>query len=212
MVSLRCCLRGATGGRSPFFFKFNANFRPFSSLIPFLPQKQRKLNEKGKLCRAQVKGQEEYEAVIGIETHVQLSTATKAFYSCLSKYSSKPNNNVCPVCMGLPGCLPILNEKVVEHAAKLGLALHCQLSLNSKFGRKQYFYPDLPKGYQISQFDIPIAQNGFIDVDLPMEFGGGHRRFCITTVHIEEDAGKLIHTGNDRITGFFYSQVSVPSN
>lgn len=98
--------------------------------------------------------------------------------------------------MGLPGALPVLNSKVIEFAVKLGLALNCKLSLNSKFDRKQYFYPDLPKGYQISQFDVPIAAGGFIDVDLPVEYGGGHRKFGITRVHMEEDAGKLLHAEN----------------
>lgn len=135
-----------------------------------------------------------YEAVIGIETHVQLSTLTKAFCGCAYNYGSQPNTNICPVCMGLPGALPVLNSKVIEFAVKLGLALNCKLSLNSKFDRKQYFYPDLPKGYQISQFDIPIAANGYIDLDLPVELGGGHRRFGITRVHMEEDAGKLLHS------------------
>ena len=106
--------------------------------------------------------------------------------------------------MGLPGALPVLNSKVIEYAVMLGVALNCKLSLNSKFDRKQYFYPDLPKGYQISQFDIPIATNGFIDLDLPLEFGGGHRRFGITRVHMEEDAGKLLHTGSGS-----YSQVII---
>lgn len=137
-----------------------------------------------------------YEAVIGIETHVQLSTLTKAFCSCPYNYGAQPNTSVCPVCMGLPGALPVLNSKVTEYAVKLGLALNCELSLSSKFDRKQYFYPDLPKGYQISQFDIPIASGGYLDVDLPLEFGGGHRKFGITRVHMEEDAGKLLHTGN----------------
>lgn len=136
----------------------------------------------------------DYEAVIGIETHVQLSTLTKAFCSCAYSYGTPPNTTVCPVCMGLPGALPVLNSKVIEFALKLGLALNCKLSLNSKFDRKQYFYPDLPKGYQISQFDVPIASGGYIDVDLPVEFGGGHRRFGITRVHMEEDAGKLMHS------------------
>ncbi|KAF8392129.1 hypothetical protein HHK36_022471 [Tetracentron sinense] len=139
----------------------------------------------------------EYEAVIGIETHVQLSTLTKAFCSCPYLYGSQPNTCVCPICMGLPGALPVFNSKVIEFAVKVGLALNCNLSMNSKFDRKQYFYPDLPKGYQISQFDIPIATGGFIDLDLPMEFGGGHRRFGITRVHMEEDAGKLLHSGNE---------------
>lgn len=149
----------------------------------------------------------EYEAVIGIETHVQLGTATKAFCSCPSQYGSEPNANVCPVCMGLPGALPVLNEVVVESGVKLGLALQANIALKSKFDRKQYFYPDLPKGYQISQFDIPIAEKGFIEVDLPVEFGGGHRRFGVTRVHMEEDAGKLIHAGNDRLSGSSSSQV-----
>ncbi|KAJ6719341.1 GLUTAMYL-TRNA(GLN) AMIDOTRANSFERASE SUBUNIT B MITOCHONDRIAL [Salix purpurea] len=138
----------------------------------------------------------DYEAIIGIETHVQLSTLTKAFCGCPYNYGAQPNTSICPVCMGLPGALPVLNSKVIEFAVKLGLALNCKLSLNSKFDRKQYFYPDLPKGYQISQFDIPIATNGYVDLDLPMEFGGGHRRFGITRVHMEEDAGKLLHSGN----------------
>ncbi|KAF3457534.1 hypothetical protein FNV43_RR02192 [Rhamnella rubrinervis] len=138
----------------------------------------------------------DYEAIIGIETHVQLNTLTKAFCNCPYSYGSPPNTSVCPVCMGLPGALPVLNSKVIECAVKVGLALNCKLSLNSKFDRKQYFYPDLPKGYQISQFDVPIAAGGFIDLDLPVEFGGGHRRFGITRVHMEEDAGKLLHSDN----------------
>ncbi|CAK7327329.1 unnamed protein product [Dovyalis caffra] len=141
----------------------------------------------------------DYEAIIGIETHVQLSTLTKAFCGCPYNYGAQPNTTICPVCMGLPGSLPVLNSKVIEFAVKLGLALNCNLSLNSKFDRKQYFYPDLPKGYQISQFDIPIATNGYVDLDLPVEFGGGHRRFGITRVHMEEDAGKLLHSGNGRV-------------
>ncbi|KAL0287226.1 UNVERIFIED_CONTAM: Glutamyl-tRNA(Gln) amidotransferase subunit B, chloroplastic/mitochondrial [Sesamum angustifolium] len=125
-----------------------------------------------------------YEAVIGIETHVQLSTHTKAFCSCPYNYGAQPNTSICPICMGLPGALPVLNSKVIEYAVKVGLALNCKLSLSSKFDRKQYFYPDLPKGYQISQFDIPIASGGYLDVDLPLEFGGGHRKFGITRVHM----------------------------
>ncbi|KAI3859997.1 hypothetical protein MKW92_050832 [Papaver armeniacum] len=130
----------------------------------------------------------DYEAVIGIETHVQLSTLTKAFCSCPYNYGSQPNTTVCPICMGLPGALPIFNSKVIECA----------------FDRKQYFYPDLPKGYQISQFDVPIASDGYVDLDLPLEFGGGHRKFGITRVHMEEDAGKLMHSE----TGM-YSQVDL---
>ncbi|XP_049344557.1 glutamyl-tRNA(Gln) amidotransferase subunit B, chloroplastic/mitochondrial [Solanum verrucosum] len=149
----------------------------------------------------------DFEAVIGIETHVQLSTLTKAFCSCPYNYGSPPNTSVCPVCMGLPGALPVLNSKVIECAVRVGLALNCKLSLNSKFDRKQYFYPDLPKGYQISQFDVPIASGGYLDVDLPLEYGGGHRKFGITRVHMEEDAGKLLHTD-----GGSYSQERVDLN
>lgn len=152
----------------------------------------------------------DYEAIIGIETHVQLSTHTKAFCSCPYNYGSQPNTTVCPICMGLPGALPALNSKVIQSAVKLGLALNCKLSLRSKFDRKQYFYPDLPKGYQISQFDVPIATEGFVDLDLPVEFGGGHRRFGITRVHMEEDAGKLLHTGNGSHSEVDLNRAGVP--
>lgn len=152
----------------------------------------------------------DYEAIIGIETHVQLSTLTKAFCSCPYNYGSQPNTSICPICMGLPGALPVLNSKVIEFAVKLGLALNCKLSLNSKFDRKQYFYPDLPKGYQISQFDIPIATGGYVDLDLPLEFGGGHRKFGITRVHMEEDAGKLLHSGNGDYSQVDLNRAGVP--
>ncbi|CAN0923869.1 Glutamyl-tRNA(Gln) amidotransferase subunit B, chloroplastic/mitochondrial [Linum grandiflorum] len=152
----------------------------------------------------------DFEAVIGIETHVQLSTLTKAFCSCPYSYGAQPNTCVCPVCMGLPGALPVLNSKVIESAVKLGLALNCKLSFTSKFDRKQYFYPDLPKGYQISQFDIPIASGGSIDLDLPLEFGGGHRRFGITRIHMEEDAGKLMHSGNGSYSQVDLNRAGVP--
>lgn len=151
-----------------------------------------------------------YEAVIGIETHVQLSTFTKAFCSCPYLYGSQPNTTICPTCMGLPGTLPVLNSKVVEFAVKLGLALNCEISMTSKFDRKQYFYPDLPKGYQISQFDIPIATKGFTDLDLPVEFGGGHRRFGITRVHMEEDAGKLLHAESGSYSQVDLNRAGVP--
>ncbi|GMH18769.1 hypothetical protein Nepgr_020610 [Nepenthes gracilis] len=151
-----------------------------------------------------------YEPIIGIETHVQLSTMTKAFCGCPYNYGSQPNTNICPVCMGLPGSLPVLNSKVIEFAVKLGLALNCKISLNSKFDRKQYFYPDLPKGYQISQFDIPIATGGHVDLDLPVEVGGGHRRFGITRVHMEEDAGKLLHSDNGTHSRVDLNRAGVP--
>ncbi|CAH9103929.1 unnamed protein product [Cuscuta europaea] len=146
----------------------------------------------------------DFEAIIGIETHVQLSTLTKAFCGCPYTYGAFPNTNICPVCVGLPGALPVLNLKVIESAVKVSLALNSKLSPRSKFDRKQYFYPDLPKGYQISQFDMPIATGGYLDLDIPVEFGGGHRRFGITRVHMEEDAGKLLHIGD-----MSYSQVDL---
>lgn len=152
----------------------------------------------------------DYEPIIGIETHVQLSTNTKAFCNCPYNYGSFPNTSICPVCMGLPGALPVLNSKVIEFAVKLGLALNCELAFDSKFDRKQYFYPDLPKGYQISQFDVPIASSGFLDVDIPLEYGGGHKRFGITRVHMEEDAGKLLHTENGNYSQVDLNRAGVP--
>lgn len=138
---------------------------------------------------------QEFEAVVGIETHVQLGTQTKAFCCCPSQYGAEPNSNVCPVCMGHPGVLPVVNRSMVELAVRVGVALNCRIAPRSKFDRKQYFYPDLPKGYQISQFDVPLAEGGFVDVELPVEAGGGHRRFGVTRAHLEEDAGKLLHGG-----------------
>lgn len=152
----------------------------------------------------------DYEPIIGIETHVQLSTNTKAFCNCPYNYGSFPNTSICPVCMGLPGALPVLNSKIIEFAVKLGLALNCELAFDSKFDRKQYFYPDLPKGYQISQFDVPIASSGFLDVDIPLEYGGGHKRFGITRVHMEEDAGKLLHTENGNYSQVDLNRAGVP--
>ena len=134
-----------------------------------------------------------YEAVIGIETHVQLNTNTKAFCNCSTTYGNEPNTQTCPVCLGFPGTLPALNANVVKKAVKLGLGLNCEVRTRSKFDRKQYFYPDLPKGYQISQFDEPYGERGYVDVVLPVEDGGGERRVGITRAHIEEDAGKLTH-------------------
>ena len=135
----------------------------------------------------------EYEAVIGIETHVQINTKTKAFCKCSTTYGNEPNTQTCPVCMGFPGTLPVLNESVVRKAVTLGVGLNCELRNTSKFDRKQYFYPDLPKGYQISQFDEPYGERGFVDVVMPVEDGGGERRVGITRAHMEEDAGKLTH-------------------
>jgi len=139
-----------------------------------------------------------YEPVIGLEVHVQLLTATKAFCGCANRFGAAPNTNICPVCLGLPGSLPVLNAKAVEFATLAALALRCEVRERSIFARKNYFYPDLPKGYQISQFDKPIAEHGFISVPTA---DGSMKKIGITRLHMEEDAGKSIHDGfNDSAT------------
>lgn len=148
----------------------------------------------------------QYEAVIGLETHCQLSTNTKIFCNCSTTFGSDPNENVCPVCMGMPGVLPVLNEKVLEYAVQAGTALNCEISTYSKFDRKQYFYPDLPKNYQVSQFDLPIAEHGWIEIELIDDDGNPVRKkIGITRLHMEEDAGKLVHGGSDRLSGSTHS-------
>ncbi|MFH7027925.1 MAG: Asp-tRNA(Asn)/Glu-tRNA(Gln) amidotransferase subunit GatB [Heteroscytonema crispum UTEX LB 1556] len=150
----------------------------------------------------------EYEAIIGLETHCQLSTNTKIFSSSSTAFGGEPNTNIDPVCMGLPGVLPVLNEKVLEYAVKAGLALNCQIAKYSKFDRKQYFYPDLPKNYQISQYDLPIAEHGWLEIELVDADGNPIRKkIGITRLHMEEDAGKLVHAGSDRLSGSTYSLV-----
>ncbi|MGC9504962.1 Asp-tRNA(Asn)/Glu-tRNA(Gln) amidotransferase subunit GatB [Baaleninema sp.] len=150
----------------------------------------------------------EYEAIIGLETHCQLGTETKIFSASSTQFGADPNTNIDPICMGLPGVLPVLNEKVLEYAVKAGLALNCQIAPYSKFDRKQYFYPDLPKNYQISQYDLPIAEHGWLEIELVGDDGEPYRkRIGITRLHMEEDAGKLVHAGSDRLSGSTYSLV-----
>ncbi|SHG72900.1 aspartyl/glutamyl-tRNA(Asn/Gln) amidotransferase subunit B [Thermosyntropha lipolytica DSM 11003] len=133
----------------------------------------------------------EFEVVIGLEVHVELKTKTKIFCSCSTEFGAQPNTQVCPVCSGFPGMLPVLNRKVVEYAIRAGLALNCEIAEFCKFDRKNYFYPDLPKAYQISQYDLPICKNGYVEI----EVDGEKKRIGIIRAHMEEDAGKLVHQG-----------------
>ena len=130
-----------------------------------------------------------YEVIIGLEVHAELSTKTKIFCSCPTKFGAAPNTQTCPICMGMPGTLPVLNEKVVEYAVKAGLATNCEISRNSKNDRKNYFYPDLPKAYQISQYDKPLCEHGYVEINTKE----GKKKIRLTRIHIEEDAGKLNH-------------------
>ncbi len=131
----------------------------------------------------------DYQVIIGLEIHAELSTKTKIFCSCPTEFGGQPNTHVCPVCMAMPGALPVLNEKVVEYAVKAGLATNCEISRDSKNDRKNYYYPDLPKSYQISQFDKPLCENGYVEIDTK----NGKKKIRLERIHIEEDAGKLNH-------------------
>jgi len=139
----------------------------------------------------------EYEPIIGLEVHAQLLTNTKIFCGCSTRFGEAPNSNTCPICIGMPGVLPVLNKKVVEYAMKMAVATHCRINGRSTWARKNYFYPDLPKGYQITQFAHPIAEDGYVDI----EIDGSKKTIGITRIHMEEDAGKSIH---DELSAFSY--------
>jgi len=151
----------------------------------------------------------QYEAVIGLETHCQLCTDTKIFSPASTAFGADPNTYIDPIVLGMPGVLPVLNQKVLEYAVKAGLALNCTIAPYSKFDRKQYFYPDLPKNYQISQYDLPIAEHGWLEIELVDKKTKAveRKRIGITRLHMEEDAGKLVHGGSDRLAGSTYSLV-----
>ena len=146
----------------------------------------------------------EYEAVIGLETHVQLKTRSKMWCGCANAFGAPPNTNVCPVCLGLPGVLPVANEEALRLTALTGLLLHCQIPARSKFDRKNYFYPDVPKNYQVTQYDQPTTKAGSME----FEFNGGRTRVRITRAHLEEDVGKNFHF--DRLSGVDFNRAGVP--
>ncbi len=152
----------------------------------------------------------DYEVVIGLEVHTELKTNSKIFCGCSTRFGSDHNTNVCPVCLGLPGVLPVVNERVIEFAIRAGLALNCEILPFSKFDRKNYYYPDLPKNFQTSQYDLPIAVNGYLDI----EVNGETKRIGITRIHMEEDAGKLVHSGSSIINSDYayvdYNRTGVP--
>jgi len=148
----------------------------------------------------------EYEVVIGLEVHAELSTKSKIYCSCTTEFGGEPNTHACPICTGMPGVLPVLNKKVVEYAVRAGLATNCRIAEYSKQDRKNYFYPDLPKAFQTSQYDLPLCSNGYIDI----EVDGKTKRIGITRIHIEEDAGKLMHDEWDTASLIDYNRCGVP--
>jgi len=148
----------------------------------------------------------EFEPVIGLEVHAQLKTKTKIFCACSTAFGAPPNMHTCPVCLGMPGVLPVLNKKVVDYTLRMALATNCEVTPQSRFARKNYFYPDLPKGYQISQYELPIAEHGFVDI----EIDGGLRRIGITRIHMEEDAGKLGHDPHRAVSMVDFNRTGVP--
>jgi aspartyl-tRNA(Asn)/glutamyl-tRNA(Gln) amidotransferase subunit B len=147
-----------------------------------------------------------YEVVIGLEVHAQLLTDTKIFCGCSTKFGAAPNSHTCPICIGMPGILPVMNRKVVEYTIKMSLATHCRINGENSFARKNYFYPDLPKGYQISQYAYPLAEDGYVD----LETNGEKKRIGITRIHMEEDAGKLIHDENNPSSYVDLNRAGVP--
>ncbi len=148
----------------------------------------------------------EFETVIGLEVHAQLKTDSKIFCGCSTRFGAAPNTNVCPVCLGMPGVLPVLNRRVVEFAMRMALATNCRINRRNQFARKNYFYPDLPKGYQISQFELPIAEHGWIEITV----GGATKRIGITRIHMEEDAGKLVHDEREPVSYVDLNRTGTP--
>jgi aspartyl-tRNA(Asn)/glutamyl-tRNA(Gln) amidotransferase subunit B len=148
----------------------------------------------------------EFEAVIGLEVHAQLKTKTKIFCNCSTSFGAPPNTHTCPICLGMPGVLPVLNKKVVEYTLRMAIATNCKIHRESRFARKNYFYPDLPKGYQISQYELPIAYNGYIDI----EVNSSLNRIGITRIHMEEDAGKLTHDAGRPVSLVDFNRTGVP--
>ena len=148
----------------------------------------------------------EYEPVIGLEVHAQLLTETKIFCACSTKFGAKPNSQVCPICLGMPGVLPVLNEKALEYAVRAAIAANCEVLNKSRFARKNYFYPDLPKGYQISQYEEPLSRRGWLEIDS----NGSKKRIGITRIHLEEDAGKLVHEDSKSMSYVDLNRAGVP--